>query len=72
MPEKSSLGREAESAAEDSTVRDVEDNQVEEDTRLPVGEAYALNSRRLNVTQLQGIAESLKLPSGGSTLLFNR
>ena len=37
-----------------------------EDTELPTGDVYALNSRRLNATHLQCIAESLSLPKGGS------
>jgi len=66
VPEKSPLGREAESVTEYLAMNDVKDNQVVEDTGIPTGETYILNSHRLNATQLQGIVESLKLPSGGS------
>ena len=72
VSEKSPLGCEAESVTEYLAMSDVEDNQVAEDTGLPTGETYALNSRRLNATQLQGIAESLELPSGGSNPTIRR
>ena len=39
---------------------------------MPKGDVYTLNSRRLNATQLQGIAESLTLPKGGSTLTIRQ
>ena len=67
--EKSSLEHEEDLTAvveEDAAKDDRENDQHEEEVELPKGGVYALNSRRLNATQLQGIAESLTLPKGGS------
>ena len=68
MTEKSSLALEESLATEEDTAKgDRLSDQFEEEFELPKGDVYALNSRRLNATQLQGIAESLKLPTACST-----
>ena len=67
LEQEESLRPEAVSGEDESTPKsDKENDQYEEGFELPRGDVYALNSRRLNATQLQGIAESLELPQGGS------
>lgn len=62
-PKRSSLESDTNTVSEDRSKIDCDKN---EDTELLEGDVYALNSRRLNATHLQCIAESLSLPKGGS------
>ena len=62
-PTKSSLESVTNTVLEDRS-EIISDNN--EDTELPEGDAYTLNSRYLNATHLQCVAEPLSLLKGGS------